>query len=76
MSYRAGIGLGFEQWGLYPEEPHIICDGCGRTKSVYNKNGDVSKWFLNRKPSPGWTSTRNMDGNTTTDYCPECRGNK
>jgi len=78
MSYRAGIGGGLVYTlGGMPRDPHIVCDGCGVTRSVYpTKQKYVpAKWFLDRKPAPGWEFVRVADGRDW-DYCPECKAKR
>ena len=77
MSYRAGIGGSLaKRFGQEPTEPHIVCDICGKTRTVYaNKNSFApGKWLLNGKKAPGgWTGGRRggiEDGRI--DFCPEC----
>jgi len=78
MSYRAGIGdsLVYTLGGM-PRDPHIVCDGCGVTRSVYPKKQSYvpAKWFLNRKPAPGWEFVRVADGRDW-DYCPACKAKR
>lgn len=75
MSYHAGVGGGMRRFGLEPCEPHIVCDDCGRTRTVYaNKQSyQPGAWFLDGKKAPGgWTGGRTKDGLRREDYCPEC----
>jgi hypothetical protein len=77
VSYRCGVGpLLAKLCGLPgPQEPHIICDGCGLVRSVYRSRNwyGPAAWFLAGRHAPGWTGGRNEDG-TRTDYCPACSG--
>ena len=77
MSYRAGIGgaLAYALGGM-PRDPHIVCDGCGLRRTVYSKRGDVARWFLARKPAPGWELVKQADTRDCLDYCPECKARR
>jgi hypothetical protein len=74
MSYRVGIGGGMARLGFVPNDPHIVCDGCGTVRRL---DGQASRappaWFLSGKPPPGWSGTRSKDGTSRTDYCPRCK---
>lgn len=75
MSYRAGIGGRMAMvLRVEPTEPHIVCDGCGVTRTVYaNKNSYApAKWLLDRKPAPGWELVRQAE-TRGWDYCPACK---
>lgn len=78
MSYRVGIGgtLAHALGGM-PRDPHIVCDGCGVTRSVYanNRSYGPAKWLLDRKPAPGWELVRQED-TRGWDYCPECKARR
>jgi hypothetical protein len=68
VSYRVGIGLGF---GIDPREPHLVCDGCGKTRDVCGKYGRPYAWFLDRKKAPGWTA--DLSGDMRRDWCQDCK---
>lgn len=75
MSYHAGIGGSLAvAAGVEPREPHIRCDRCGATRSVYRsrKHFAPARWLLDGKPAPGWAGGRRDDG-TRYDVCPQCR---
>jgi hypothetical protein len=76
MSYHAGIGerLAATIGVQANPEPHIKCDRCGKTKSVYKikSYGAPAAWFLDGKPPPGWTGGITPDGYARVDYCPQC----
>lgn len=75
MSYRAGIGSALAHaLGEKPSNPHIVCDGCGVTRTVYASNGPA-KWFLDRKPAPQWELVR-VEGERGWDYCPACKARR
>lgn len=78
MSYRAGIGgtLAYALGGM-PRDPHIVCDGCGVTRSVYanRQSYGPAKWLLDRKPAPGWELVRVAD-TRGWDYCPACKARR
>ena len=75
MSYRCGIGgaLG-KPLGTGEREPHIVCDSCGQTRTVYRGRGWFmpAQWFFDGKHAPGWTGGRIGDGRRV-DYCPACK---
>lgn len=77
MSYRAGIGGGLAHALGGPRDPHIVCDGCGVTRTIYsNKRSYLpARWFLDRKPAPRWELVRVAD-NLDLDYCPECKARR
>ena len=71
MSYRAGIGPGMVRLGYTPQEPHVVCDECGKRRTIQTRKSWAAQWFLDGKPPPGWKGTR-KDGQRA-DYCsPEC----
>lgn len=74
MSYRCGIGASLaRRFGQLPSEPHIVCDGCGTTRSVYRRRDWYvpAAWFLDGKHAPGWTGGR-VDDHRREDRCPKC----
>ena len=74
MSYRAGMGASLAARLEAPElagGPRIICDWCGATRSVTKAWGEPYRWFLAKKPPPGWKGERYEDG-TRQDFCPAC----
>jgi len=77
VSYRAGIsGTTAAFLRMEPTEPCIVCDGCGLRRTVYSKRGDVARWFLARKPAPGWELVKQADTRDCLDYCPECKARR
>jgi hypothetical protein len=76
MSYHCGIGEGLEKLGMTPCEPHIACDNCGVTRSVYKNNKAMcgpAAWFLDGKKAPGgWSGGRTEIDARRIDYCPKC----
>lgn len=73
MGYRAGVSAQLAAMvGRVGNEPHIYCDGCGVTRSVYRgRSYQPAAWFLNGKAAPGWSGGRCKDG-TRHDLCPDC----
>lgn len=68
MSYRCGI-MG--------SEPVLICDGCGLMRPVMSERSvRPCKWFLDRKPAPGWTMEKREDGTRARDWCGACSAKK
>jgi len=76
MSYHCGIGDGLEKLGMTPCDPHIACDNCGVTRSVYKKNNVMcgpAAWFLDGKKAPGgWSKESTGIDDRRLDYCPRC----
>ena len=75
MTYHCGSGNSLARaFGREPCDPHITCDGCGVTHTIYRGRSfyEAAKWFLDGKHAPGWTGGRN-EGSTRTDYCPQCK---
>jgi ribosomal protein L37E len=76
MSYRCGISEGLQSIGLIPCEPHIICDACGATRSVYRNSKPQcgpAVWFLDNKKAPGgWSREYTEIDDRRIDYCPKC----
>ncbi len=77
MSYRVGISTAVAMvMGVEPTEPCIVCDGCGRRRTVYSKRGGApAKWFIVGKPAPRWALVP-MWGERGRDYCPACKDSK
>jgi hypothetical protein len=77
MSYRAGIGGTLANVLGVPRDPHIVCDGCGATRTIYSRRGvgAPAMWFIKRKPAPGWELVRQED-TRGWDYCPECKARR
>lgn len=70
MTYYCGIGPGL---GALAREPCVECDGCGVRVYI---DGFPPRWFLDKKPKPGWSlmRTEHEDGRVTRDdRCPKCR---
>lgn len=70
MTYYCGIGPGL---GALAREPCVECDGCGARVYI---DGFPPRWFLDKKPKPGWSlmRTEHEDGRVTRDdRCPKCR---
>lgn len=70
MTYHCGIGPGLAALGLAPDEPHVVCDGCGLRANGTTRDGDAAAWLRNGKAPRGWRLAR--DGDTRRDYCPRC----
>ena len=75
MSYRCGVedaDLG-RLVGTGECNAHLVCDGCGTTRTVYRRRGWFlpAQWLLDGKHAPGWTGGGRGDG-TRVDYCPRC----
>lgn len=72
MGYRCGVGFGMHRLGMEPREAHVFCDGCGVTHAVHTRESFAAKWFLSRRPPPGWRGVRMHDGTKRWDLCPKC----
>lgn len=77
MSYRCGIGPGFEAFGLEPGPPRITCDGCGFQLVI--RLGMPPAWLLDNRPAPRWKLERIEDFASgilmRRDWCPTCKRN-
>jgi len=42
--------------GFLPDEPHVLCNGCGIRKSCCTKRGDLAQWVLKwgYRPKDEW----------------------
>jgi hypothetical protein len=71
MSYRAGVGPGLAiALGIEEGQPRLVCDGCGRWRSVTMRSGLPYKWLLDNRKAPGWTF---VPGQKRRDYCRDCK---
>ena len=75
MSHVAGIGpILARSMGLPDTEPHIMCDGCGKTHPVTTKGGVPAEWEIQGRPPPRWTGKRLYTNGDVKreDYCVGC----
>ena len=79
MSYHCGIGASLaHEFGGAPCDPHIVCDGCGITRSIYRSKTvyEPAAWFFDGKHAPGWSGGRVAGTHRREDWCPTCRPRK
>lgn len=77
MSYRCGTGgsvrIGDELVRLPERSACIVCDECGRERSVQTSTGLPCEWFIVGRAAPGWKMKRSDDGARRFDWCPGCK---
>lgn len=73
MTYHCGVGARFAAaMGCDPVDAHVVCDGCGKTRSGITKKGLLTQWMLKGTSPPGWTMMRRGEEQRRVDFCRQC----